>query len=130
MSPRATWGETPTGEEISKVLHSLANKKAPGPDNIAAELLKKGGKTAEYMTIALVQHIWETKDIPTELSRALVCLIPKKTGDRSPEAQRPISLTNTWLKIIDKLITKRLRSHLEQNHLLSDEQAGFRKGRN
>ena len=46
----------------------MPNKKAPGPDNIAAELLKKGGKTTEEMTIALVQHIWHTKEIPTDLS--------------------------------------------------------------
>ena len=66
------------------MLHALANKKAPGPDNISAELLKKGGKTAEEMTIALVQHIWMTKEIPEDLIRALICLIPKKGGDRSP----------------------------------------------
>ena len=62
----------------------MANKKAPGPDNIATELLKKGGKIAEGMTIILVQHIWRTKEIPEELSRALICLIPKKGGNRSP----------------------------------------------
>ena len=95
------------------MLHALANKKAPGPDNISAELLKKGGKTAEEMTIPLVQHIWTTKEIPEDLSRALICLIPKKRGDRSPQAQRPISLMNVWLKVIDKLITARLRTHLE-----------------
>ena len=44
----------------------------------------KGGKPAENMNIALVQHIWTTKEIPEELSRALICLIPKKGGDRSP----------------------------------------------
>ena len=36
---------------------------------------------------------------------------------------------NTWLKVIDKLLAKRLRKHLEGKGILSDEQAGFRKGR-
>ena len=60
LSHQVTEGETPTKEEIVKVLHSLPNKKAPGPDGIAAELLKKGGSTTIEMTTALVQHIWTT----------------------------------------------------------------------
>ena len=36
---------------------------------------------------------------------------------------------NTWLKVIDRLLTKRLRKHLEETQTLSDEQAGFRKER-
>ena len=60
LSHQVTEGETPTKEEIVKVLHSLPNKKAPGPDGIAAELLKKGGSTTIEMTTALVKHIWTT----------------------------------------------------------------------
>ena len=36
---------------------------------------------------------------------------------------------NIWIKLIDKIINRRLVQHLEENGLLSDEQAGFRKGR-
>ena len=60
-----TNGEPPTREEIEAVIRALPNKKAPGPDGIAAELLKKGSTMAVEMTVALVQHVWETKDVPT-----------------------------------------------------------------
>ena len=59
------------------VIRELPNKKAPGPDGIAAELLKQGGKAAIEMTVALVQHIWTTLQVPEQLSKALICLIPK-----------------------------------------------------
>ena len=77
-------GETPTKEEIEKVIHSLPNKKAPGPDGIAAELLKKGGSTTVKMTTEIVQHIWATQAVPEQMSRALICLIPKKQGEKTP----------------------------------------------
>ena len=119
----------PTRDEIEMAIRELPNKKAPGPDGIAAELLKQGGKAAIEMTVSLVQHIWTTLHVPEQLSKALICLIPKKQGSRDPQDHRPISLMNTWLKVIDRLLTKRLRKHLEETQTLSDEQAGFRKER-
>ncbi len=43
-----------------------------------------------------------------------------------PAQQRPIFLTNCWLRILDKLVYKRLRDHVDDNDILSDNQAGFR----
>ena len=48
----------------------MPNKKAPGPDGITAELIRQGGQITEQMTIKLIEHIWETADIPSEMNRA------------------------------------------------------------
>jgi len=64
------------------------------------------------------------------MNEAHICLLPKgRTGHEDPANYRPISLMNIWIKLIDKIINRRLVQHLEENGLLSDEQAGFRKGR-
>ena len=37
---------------------------------------------------------------------------------------------NLWVKILDKILNRQITQHLEKHQTLSDEQAGFRKGRN
>ena len=119
----------PYYEEILQVIKRLPNEKAPGPDGITAELLKQGREAAVAMTVELVQHIWKTQDIPDDLAKASIILIPKDhSQQRNPEAQRPISLMNVWLKVIDKLIQHRLKVHLDKTNARSDVQAGFTPG--
>ena len=60
--------------------------------------------------------------------QANIFLIPKDKQDtKNPAQQRPISLTNIWTKIIDKLIYEKLVQHTEENEIISPNQAGFRK---
>ena len=81
------------------------------------------------MTVELVQHIWRTQDVPKELAKASIILIPKDPKQLdNPEQLRPISLMNVWLKIIDKLIQTRIKAHVEQESVISEAQAGFRPG--
>jgi hypothetical protein len=40
---------------------------------------------------------------------------------------RPISLLSTVAKIYEKLVTEQLEIYLETNHILVEQQAGFRK---
>ena len=83
------------------------------------------------MTANIIQKIWETADIPHKLNKAYIWLIPKgKEGLDKPQNHRPISLMNFWAKILDKILNRQITQHLEKHQTLSDEQAGFRKGRN
>ena len=47
-------------------------------------MLKQGGEAAIDMTVELILHIWITLEVPEQLSKALICLIPKKQGSREP----------------------------------------------
>ena len=62
------------------------------------------------------------------MCQADIFLIPKDRKDtKNPMQQRPISLTNVWTKVIDKLLYERLLKHTNENDILSPNQAGFRK---
>jgi hypothetical protein len=65
--------------------------------------------------------------VPTQLKIAKI--IPVfKSGDRSiMDNYRPISLLNTFSKILEKVVHNRLTSFLNFNNLLSKSQYGFRK---
>ena len=127
-SPK-TQGPPPSKQEIKQVLKDLPKKKAPGPDGLTAELLRCGGQPTEEMTIRLIKNIWKHADTPSQLNEAHICLLPKGNDPTDPADRRPISLINIWLKIIDKIINARITAHLEATRQISDEQAGFRKGR-
>ena len=46
-----------------------------------------------------------------------------------PESYRPMSLTSCLCKLMERILNQGLIRYLETNHLLMDEQAGFRKHR-
>ncbi|MBM6549304.1 reverse transcriptase family protein [Streptococcus dysgalactiae subsp. equisimilis] len=52
--------------------------------------------------------------------------IPKRGATCDPNNYRPISLTSTLSKVMELVIAKQLRSHLERRLLLNDRQYGFR----
>ena len=52
-----------------------------------------------------------------------------KKGDRlDHENYRGISLSNLLSKVFAKILCRRIDSWIDQNKILSDSQAGFRKG--
>ena len=118
----------PSRKEVAKIVKALARNKATGPDNISAEALQAGGETAVNMTHALITHIWTLKNVPAELGEATILLLPKNARrPKEPSLQRPISLTNIWFKVLDKALTERLSSHIEDTKFLAEPQYGFRK---
>ena len=51
-------------------------------------------------------------------------------GDRLyPDNYRPISLTSITCKMLEHIVTHSIMLHLENNHILNDDQHGFRKHR-
>ncbi len=111
------------------LIKSLPNRKAPGPDSITAEMLKYGGGPATKMMKRLLNTIMHCDTIPTNMNLAKIVLLPKDNEHRQdPALRRPISLMNTSLKLLDKKLKGLLGEHIEQQDLLSKEQAGFRPG--
>ena len=57
-------------------------------------------------------------------------MIPKKDDDlNNPNNYRPISLTNSIIKLIEKLVQQRLIKFLDEKKIISANQSGFRSKR-
>jgi hypothetical protein len=67
--------------------------------------------------------------IPTAWKKAGVVPIFKKGGKSKPENYRPVSLTSISCKMLEHVITSTIMRHLEQHHILTDVQHGFRRQR-
>ena len=113
--------------EVRWAMERLANGKSPGTDNIQIELLKTIGDEAISTLTALCQCIWATKTWPEEWKHSVYVTIPKKGDARDCANNRTIALISHASKILLKIIQKRMEPYVERE--LSEEQAGFRRGR-
>ena len=80
--------------------------------------------------LSLLNQSWLSGRLPSSWKKATVIPIPKKGKPSSaPSSYRPISLTSTLCKLLERVVAGRLRWFLESRNLLNSSQAGFRKGR-
>ena len=100
---------------------------APGDDSIHYEILRHLPMEAKKSLLNLYNQSWQSGSIPEDWSKAIVIPLLKPYKDKqSPASYRPISLTSTFTKLMQKMIKNRLCNHLEQNNLISNVQSGCR----
>ena len=118
---------TPTG--IHKLLCTLKEHKATGPDHIPTKLLKTLADELTPIFTLFFQASLKQGTIPIDWTTANVVPIFKK-GDRlQPINYRPISLTSITCKMLEHIITSNIMQHLDSHNILHDAQHGFRKHR-
>lgn len=67
--------------------------------------------------------------IPKCWKHAIITLVHKKGDKGNPSNFRPIALLQTTYKLFSLILTHRFLKFVEQNHIISPLQAGFRKKR-
>ncbi len=115
--------------ELKMAIKTMKSK-TTGPDMIHIDMLRNLNRSQLDIILALLNRVWSDKKLPTPWLEAHIIplLKPNKDPD-DPSSYRPISLTNVLSKIMEKIVTKRLEWHLEQNNILDQHQNGFRKKR-
>ena len=105
----------------------MKNRKSPGEYQIHEEFLKHAGKEARTSIRAWFQNIWETGIVPSLWKKTIVVPVLKTGKDpKSTASYRPISLTSTMGKSMERIINTRLNWLLETNNIIANEQAEFR----
>ena len=79
------------------------------------------------MLKAICQKAWVSKSWPKQWTKSLIIPIDKKGDLKKCKNYRTLSLICHSSKILLTIILKRLNPQIER--VLSEEQAGFRKGR-
>lgn len=121
-------GEFGANELLNVLSHQTG--KSAGPDGVPAILYHKLSIKGKMKLLAIINSIWTNKLFPAIWSKAIVIPLAKPHKSKSQANNyRPISLTCTLCKTMERLINNRLQWFLEKNGLLDDRQYGFRKKR-
>lgn len=123
------WEDTipPTIEEVDEVICQLKRNKAPGGDNINAELVKLTGEMMLQEIHKLIECIWEEEHMPEKWNCGIINVIHKKGDVTECSNKRGITLLNVGYKILAVLLYNRLAPYYER--AIGDYQCGFRRNR-
>lgn len=116
-----------TKEEIDQVIKEIPAEKAPGPDGFNALFLKKCWNIVKADLYQLCEDFFNGVLDLTAISSSFITLVPKIPNPVSVNDFRPISLLNSVLKLLTKLMSKRLQQVILQ--LIHENQYGFIKTR-
>ena len=118
-------------QTLIKLVKLLKRVKAPGPDTIHNEVLRLGTTTSLFHHLArLFTSSIQLGYIPTAWKLATLRMVLKP--DKLPSlttSYRPISLISSIMKLFERVIEQRLRSHLEHIEFINKHQSGFRKAK-
>ena len=115
-------------QTLIKLVKFLKRGKAPGPDIIHNEVLRLGTTTSLFHHLAkLFTSSIQLDHIPTAWKIATLRMLLKP--DKLPSlttSYRSISLISSIMKLFERVIEQKLRSHLENIGFLNKHQSGFR----
>ena len=84
----------PSQEELEKAICKLKINKAPGEDDIEAELIKNANQELRKRFLALICNIWREEKMPDDWKVGLIVPLFKKGDKMKCENYRGITLLN------------------------------------
>jgi len=112
-----------TKDEIIDVISDLPTNKSPGPDGFSNEFLKRCWPTIKEDFYTLCKDFQNSNVCLRSINSSFITLIPKVEAPRTANEYRPISLLNSSVKLITKLLANRLQPMITS--LVHRNQYGF-----
>lgn len=120
-----------TAGNLEWAIASFKPNKAPGPDGVTPNMLKKAGLAVISPLRLMFANSAKLSHIPDEWSAAAVTFIPKvgKPSYDEASAFRPISLMSFVLKTMEKLVDNKIRKVDDIDTKLHKNQHAYREGK-
>ena len=116
-----------TIHEVFKSLSKLKTSKSTGYDGIPNKLLKDASDIIAPSLVHIFNASIMTGIFPNDLKVAIISPIHKSGSKTQCNNYRPISVLSAVAKILESLISKQLETYLEENGVITEHQAGFRR---
>lgn len=104
-------------------------RKGDREDGIQNEVWMWGGKGIKEALGRICQGIWRGEGFPERWREGIIVPIAKKRGAREVGEHRGVTLMSSAYKIYAVVLANRLEREIEERGIVSESQAGFRKGR-
>ena len=114
---------TPDMKEIHNIIKKMRSNATPGPDGLSAGFYKSSWEWTGKDVLDLVTAFYQTGNLPSDINKTHITLIPKVNTLITPKDYRPISLCNVSYKVIAKTLADRIKCHLP--HIIHPTQAAF-----
>jgi hypothetical protein len=115
-------------QEIEKVIKEMPSEKAPDLDGFIGSFYKKCWTIIKDDVTQAIMSFFNNHTVKLHLiNTAHITLLPKMQDAAALSDYRPISLINSFVKILTKLLANRLAPHL--NDIVSNAQNAFIKKR-
>ena len=121
------YGEDILKSEVEFALRKMKRGKAPGPDQVNVEMLDSAGELGLEKLNELINKVYNTGNIPGDLSKSMFIAIPNKPKANECELHRTISLMSHTTKILLRILMKRARTQIKPE--ISNSQCGFVQGK-
>lgn len=116
-----------TNADVWNHVKQIKAYKAPGPDGLQAVFYHNCWDIVGEDVCNLVRDCFTSRNVPSEINRTYIALIPKIDCPQQVNQFRPISLCNVAYKIITKIMVSRLRPLLGK--IIGPCQSSFIPGR-
>ena len=125
-----TLSQNITYAELQKHLKTTKKNSAPGPDIITYKSIQNFPTIAFNILINIYNSILETAYFPTAFKKSTISVIPKPNKDPTKlQSYRPITLSSTIGKLLEKIIASRLNTLAITEHVIQNYQTAFRPHR-
>jgi hypothetical protein len=115
---------SPVREEVESVINKMKNNRAPGDDDVIAELIKYGVSTIVEAIYKLIVMVWENEIMPEGWKTGIMCPIFKKGDNLVCENYRGMTLLSVTYKILSGALNERSKGYVEIG--FGEYQCGFR----
>lgn len=113
--------------EIILIISELKSCAAPGPDGISASLIKKIHEYIIEPLTFIINLSYKTAILPWQWKESVVTPVYKSGDTKNRNNYRPISVINSFAKILEKSLKNRLMSFFEKHNIITSKQFGFKK---
>ena len=113
---------------ITKNLKKTKSDSAPGPDKITYRTLKNLPLASLNKLAVIYNAVLDLAHFPLAFKTSIITVVPKPGKDPTlVTSYRPITLTSTVGKLLEKIINSRLSYFASQQNIIKTNQTGFRQ---
>jgi len=115
--------------KVAKIIKHLKTSSSIGVDLISTNYIKDAAETIAPIISNIINKSIATNKVPKTWKTAVILPIYKKVGNKTdPHNYRPISILPVLSKVMEKVVSTQLNTHLESYKILQNTQFGFRNG--